>query len=492
MTNRYLPRTRLLFSVLLTMFACLTSAAQDASNDEYADSYVTVGQAGPLQGDVPLNTAAGYSKMETVYYELPLSEGDRIRGITFSGCNTGVPQQRHLTVWMEDTSYGLPTSGFTSFQYMKKVADGLFTVKSGGTEASPERILEIPFDTTLVYRRNMRLRLTIVCEDGTPGSAVYFVKALDLWDDTAVCASGSDASAFDHPSRVGRPLLTLMATRPVYYVSGTVSNEEGHGIAGATVTLRSASSPFGPAVEGTTDGDGHYRIRIEDGSQQYFAVVTAPGRVILDDYDMFTATGNPVKDYTLYGSVTYPVGKRSTLTLPFDPDPTVGCYYTLDRLEGTKVVFRRVLEPQANQPYVLFADRDYHVSLEGYDLTTVTPGQVNIGYSTLSFIGTYHVAGYSYDDAFVTSMTPVTLDESITPGIGLAAHALFMMNWELGKEYELAFDETAIDTQVYAPMQAGGRTSQQTVLVDLQGRRLSGHPARGLYIRDGKKVLFTK
>jgi hypothetical protein len=34
--------------------------------------------------------------------------------------------------------------------------------------------------------------------------------------------------------------------------------------------------------------------------------------------------------------------------------------------------------------------------------------------------------------------------------------------------------------------------SVRNAIFDLQGRRIAGHPARGLYIMDGKKVLLTE
>jgi hypothetical protein len=242
-----------------------------------------------------------------------------------------------------------------------------------------------------------------------------------------------------------------------HYVFGIVRDEEGQPVAGATVTLYAAYWSYGaaenaPVVKGTTDADGRYRIRIEDRGITYFPEVTALGHVILDYFDLFIVTDNLVKDYTLYGSVTYRAGVRSTLTLPFDPDPTVGRYYTLAGLDGKKVVFKRVLEPQANQPYVLFADRDYHVSLEGYDLTAVRPGSV--GFPKVCFFGTYYTTGYAPDDAVSGSMTSMGLDESRTTGIGYAAHAMLEIDWELAEDCELVFDDTPanqVDSIAYRP-----------------------------------------
>jgi hypothetical protein len=273
-------------------------------------------------------------------------------------------------------------------------------------------------------------------------------------------------------------------------VSGTVTDETGRGIAGAVVTLK-PEAYYLPEVSGETNDDGQYRISVEAGNARHFASIKAPGHTLLDDVIPLIPADNPVRDFTLYGTMTYRGGERSTIILPFAPDPTVGRYYTLDRLDGKKVIFRRVMEPQANQPYVLFADRDYHVSLEGYDLSAVTPGSINLGW--VSFFGIYNNGLVD----FASPMTPDILDEKedwVTddPLESMAMHALLLVYWELWYERELVFDDTPNDV---TGVKKQPRT-QHTALnpfYDLQGRRLNGKSAAcGLYIRGGKKVLITK
>ncbi len=475
-------RIFLSLSMLLAMSS--VASAQDGG-DEYVDCFVE-SDSGPLQSDVPLNTTTGCTKMEGIFNcVFQLTMGDIIRGIAFRGCNTGGLQQRHLTVYMEETNHSGTPRSFTPLQDMTKVADSIFTVKSGGTVAAPERILEIPFDTSFVYKRTF-LRLTIVCDDGMPGDEVRFSSARNEGGH-ALCASGDDVSSFGQTKLVTKPQLTLMVRKPVRYVSGTVTDEEGRGIANATVTLQHEDFIL-PDVSGITDADGHYRIRVESGNARYYAKVTAPGHTLLNDWRLIAAGENPVRDFTLYGSATYRAGERSTIILPFAPDPTVGRYYTLNRLEGNKVVFVRVSEPQANMPYVLFADRDYHVSLEGFDLTIV-PGSVELGW--VAFRGTYTNGG---EDSAFDSLVPIVLDDALASLYGyavdyIALHAELYVHWEINDDIEVVFVDTP--TQLHQPtMQAG---TPALPCCDLQGRHLSGKPTnRGLYINDGKKVLITK
>jgi hypothetical protein len=192
------------------------------------------------------------------------------------------------------------------------------------------------------------------------------------------------------PSLLSFLLMCITATAQeaggVGCVSGTVTDEAGRSIAGATVTLR-PEAYYLPEVSGVTNDDGQYRIYVEADNARHFVSIKAIGHTLLDDWNPLIPADNPVRDFTLYGTMTYRSGERSTIILPFAPDPTVGRYYTLDRLEGNKIIFKRVMEPQANMPYVLFAERDYHVSLEGYDLSTVTPGSIDLG--RVCFLGVY-------------------------------------------------------------------------------------------------------
>jgi hypothetical protein len=282
----------------------------------------------------------------------------------------------------------------------------------------------------------------------------------------------------DKPVRTGQPVATFTVATPVKYVSGTVADENGDGVAGATVTLTSNDGEQS-AYEAATDAEGRYSVRIEEGNKLYKARVFAPGHTLYqDDAENRPVLDNPVWNYTIYGSVTYPANKRSTIILPVAPDATVGRYYRLDRKEGNRIVFVREPMPQANIPYVLFAERDYVVSLEGMDLT-VQPGRVDI--EEVSFVGSY-LNSASY---YVTlENTPLCLDD--VSETGWAMHAWLWMYWMLSDNHELVFEEQVSGIQTAA---APGPAPSLLVLHDLQGRRLQTPPRKGVYISEGKKSV---
>ena len=478
LTRRFIAAS---FSLLLVALGHITARANDTSGDEYATTYVCKQKAGELQASVPLNTSAGYSKMEAVYEcyaDFSLCQGDRIGGLAFSGVNTGGAQQRHLEVWMEQTpSSSVPSGRFTSMDYLSKVFDGECTINSGGSSGQPERILEIVFDTPIVWQSG-NLRFTIICNDGRPGDEVLFCNAYGGRDCSFVSAADA-ASASSKPERTAMPLTTFIVSTPVRYVSGTVSDEQGKGIGGATVQL----TPWlttSPVLSAETDGDGHYRIRVETGNGEFSPTVWAPGHTRLESPERFTVKDNPVKDYTIYGSVTYPAGKRSTIILPTEPDATAGRYYTLTGRDGTRILFNRVMQPQANMPYVLFADRDYHVSLQDMDLS-IEPGMTHAGGLTL--------AGRYANGSIVVTTNTVLMQLDEASQTGEAMHALLLGDYTvLDPEYcELVFSDEVLSS-VAAPASVTGHA----VLYDLQGRRVGTQPRPGLYIRNGRKHVVSR
>jgi len=283
---------------------------------------------------------------------------------------------------------------------------------------------------------------------------------------------------FSHPWQTNRPLTTFKVACPVRYVSGIISDSDDKGVEGATVSLL-LHAREDMAISSTTDAEGYYIVRLEEGGARYSLHVTAPGHTAYEDDVDFYVTDNPVKNYKLYSRMTYPAGKRSTIILPVPPDATAGRYYTLSRRDGKTFIFERVLAPMANVPYVLFAERDYHVDLGALDLSA-EPYNIRLD-EGLSFVGTYTNGNYPYSTAIVS----IDLDEGGAPCEAMHAHLVGHYELLHDNDYEMVFSDmsSAISSVISAA------EIERHSLFDLQGRRLTTQPRRGLYIKDGKKIV---
>ena len=462
--------------VLLLLLFCWQTAAM--AQDEYATKEVVVGTASETQTIMPLATGEGCSMFETVFspmIDLPVCEGEKLCGISFMGYNRGAEQQRRVTVWLLQEASDRLANRFTPTSYMGKVFDGDCTIMHGGTAEKPETILCIDFDEPYTYNAFRPIRIVIGCTDGQAGNPVSFI-ADRSYGKTSLFVAGDDESAFDTPERMPyRPLTTFKVDTPVRYVSGMVTDGNGKGVAGAMVDFRLHWFQDTYDYTATTDADGSYSLRLEEGNKDYCIYVSCPGYTSYEDESYVTVMDNPTKNFTLYSSVTYPAGKRSTIVLPKAPDASVGRYYAFVGNEGSRFIFNRVTSPQANVPYVLFAERDYVVDLTGMDLATAQAG--TSGGDEARFVGCYSNGIY----AVINSNIHRSLDEQ--SNTGEAMHAYLAYHFMLDNNFTLVFndDDTGISDASAAETADGG------AVFDMQGRRLTGQPRRGLYIRDGRK-----
>ena len=423
--------------------------------EEYAYKEMASREGDTLRAEPLTVTTSRMSKMETIYRiqtDIRLCEGDLITGITFRGYNPGEEQTRHFTVWLKnDNSMGLPYE-FSSTDDMTKVFDGDCTIMNGGTIDKPENILYIVFQTPLSYINGYNIRMVVMSQCEAPGDPILFLQSGGVTAKSVYATSGQDGGFEEPISSDVMPFAVFTIATPVRYVSGTVTDEDAKGVAGATIRLRGMEWG-GLTYEGITDSEGKYRIRIEEGNKTYMPSASAPGHTSFSQVSGFSVKDNPTKDFTLYGSVTYPAKQQSTIILPVAPDATVGKYYRLSYRDGKKFFFVREPSPQANVPYVLFADRDYRVDLADMDLTIV-PGRTDI--DSLSLVGTYSNSIDAYADYI-----NYDLETNSTTGRAMHAHLYGHYKLLLEEDFELVFveeNEPIPVAEIGRPMLVGGKT----------------------------------
>ena len=468
---------------MVTLLAAAVAVAQENEPvGEYAYKEMASRKGDTLQVEPLVVTPSSMSKMEVIYRiqtDLRICEGDLIAGVTFKGYNPGQEQVRHLTVWlMNDNSIGL-SNNFFSTDKMTKVFDGDCKILSGGTKDKPEDILHIAFDTSLSYLNGYNLRMVIMSQGVASGDSVLFLQSRGITATSMYATTGQNGQ-LGEPSRSVMPFAVFTIATPVKYVSGTVTDEDAKGVAGATVKLRGTQWEE-TIYEGVTDSEGKYRIRIEEGNKMYAPSATAPGHTCFSNVSDFSVEGNPTKNFTLYGSVTYPANQQSSIILPVAPDATVGRYYRLARREGKKFIFERERSPQANVPYVLFADTDYKVDLSGMDLT-ITPGRTKAD-DMLSLVGSYRNGDNEY-----ANYIDRDLDTHSNTGRAMHAHLYGHYSLLLDDDYELVFvDSDTIAGNEYKPFIEDGKVWKT-------GYILSGNPVKCVeyYYFDGDTIIDGK
>ena len=490
---------QLFFLLLLVQTSVSAIADEDYANKEVTApmELSTVGTGVP----VIATKACSHAEMLYKHEYMNLMQGDFITQLTYNGYNPGEPFSRHITVWMSNTEQRnfnnqadmAPTSTMT------KVFDGDCTIAAGGSVNERIPLLTIPLDQPFEYG-GYTVRVVIESTGEPVSQDVCFEQYKERW----VCrytTAEENGGQWSEPEYSQFPLTTLTVATPVVNLTGTVCNQDKIPIPNATIQLKSTSYPSTTIYTGETDGDGNYAIRIEEGNKYYMATVSAPGCATYTE----TWRGTAVKeksqwDFTLYDAVAYKAGQRATIIMPVAPDASAGRYYRLDRTEGSQLVFEREPSPQANVPYVIFPDRDFSVDLKPLDLSgeagkTSVPG--------VDFVGSY----INYDFPTTTNQELIFLDETndggyefksdesyggnyVVGGRIAALRACIIENGWYGKD--IVFhddnsvqpgDEGTVGMSVLSG-KAGG-----TVTHDLQGRRMQGKPAKGVYILDGRKVV---
>ena len=196
--------------------------------------------------------------------------------------------------------------------------------------------------------------------------------------------------------------------------------------------------------------------------------------------------------------VTFTEGQMSTIVLPTEPDASKGKYYRLDRVEEGKIIFEQELQPRAHVPYIIVPSEDFSIELSAQELEGLTGDTVSV--EGVSFIGTYHREEINPKEGFSVRIIDTTPDCSHLSGeeqgvslyVG-ALRAYLLVHWDdpynpggtkaPTDKMEIVLRDTPNSLQMVNDKSSNGKC------FDLQGRRLSGRPAQGLYIEKGQKKL---
>lgn len=190
------------------------------------------------------------------------------------------------------------------------------------------------------------------------------------------------------------------------------------------------------------------------------------------------------------GYVYFTKGQWATIILPIAPDTDKGIYYKLDRYENNQIIFVEEPRPQARTPYIIVPKEDFYIDLstldlEGYILgKTAINGISFIGYCYSDYVGCKD--GYYY---IIIDNTPDCYkgDNLDYPIIG-ALRAYIEVDWRVfpGEKIEEVILMTNTTSMRLLPVKTQNKAER---IYDLQGRRLSSEPSKGIYIQNGRKHI---
>ena len=464
------------------------------ADDEYAYKEViapnevySVGIGTPLIATKPCTHAEMLYKQEY----MNIYRGDLVTQLTYKGYNLGEAFTRHFVVWMANTQQRdiRDQYGMTPSESMTKVFEGDCTIAAGGSADECIPLLTITLDQPFEYG-GYTIRVVIESSGVTAAQEVFFEQYRFRWQ--SCYATAEELGGWSQSDYAQFPITTLTVATPVVNLTGAVFNQDSIPIPGATIQMKSTDWPTPVVYSGVSDDNGNYSIRIEEGSRSYLATVSAPGCATYTETWWGTKVKDvPKMDFTLYDAVEYKTGQRATIMLPVAPDTSKGKYFRMDRTEGKQLIFERELSPQANVPYVIFPDMDFSIDLKSLDLT-MKPGRTDI--PGIAFVGSY----INYDFPLTDNQELLFMDETSDCGLEYFYNDLFGWfagGWRIaalraciiedrwyGKD--LVFHD---DTSGIAPSNCNKTTD--VGIYDLQGRRVT-KMKHGIYIKDGKKIIF--
>jgi hypothetical protein len=121
----------------------------------------------------------------------------------------------------------------------------------------------------------------------------------------------------------------------------------------------------------------------------------------------------------------------------------------------------------------------------------------------ISFIGSYSHEEFSYQEGFyidIIDTTPDCLDDWFGSGKAIVGplRAYLTVNWDdpisqdgtRGPKEKMEIVLKDHGTGINEIQNSKSKIQNEGAIFDLQGRRISDKPARGIYIRNGKKVVI--
>ena len=198
-------------------------------------------------------------------------------------------------------------------------------------------------------------------------------------------------------------------------------------------------------------------------------------------------------------TVSYTKDQMATIILPIMPDASKGKYYGLDRCEEGKIIFTEEREPKARTPYIIVPNEDFSIDLDKLELESLLSDTVSV--KGAMFIGSYNSAERDCQEGFYIDIIDSTPDCQIIgtdqrkAAVG-ALRAYLVAPWDdpynpggsrgITEKRELVLKDNPNGIESLIP----NPSLREGSIYDLQGRRLSGKPSRGIYIKDHRKVAI--
>ena len=207
--------------------------------------------------------------------------------------------------------------------------------------------------------------------------------------------------------------------------------------------------------------------------------------------------------------VTFSAGQMATIVLPTEPDASKGKYYRLAGCKDGEIIFEQELQPRAHVPYIIMPSEDFSIDPAELELAGLTGDTVSV--DGVRFIGTYMrevlpSLGGDGGSSFYYDIIDQTPDCSPLPGEGQgvrllvgALRAYLLVDWKTtgwNDPYTQGGTKTPLEKMPIVlrdnatsiagcPQMVNGKSSNGKCY-DLQGRRISEKPSRGIYIEGGK------
>lgn len=450
-------------------------------SEEKGDKVATVGTKSNT-GSYLLYGGYKLNESETIYTveKLGFTDNKTLTGVLFKGTKTSDDQVKHIKVYLQNTKDATPTMTRgveLPVESMTLVYEGDYTLKKGETD-----LLDLTFTTPFSYQKDMNLRMVI---QGSSDNKVYQTNyEVETADQTHFKYRNHDTNLSGvSPSSTYLPVANFTIQVLPATVSGIVTTVDGKSpLADAEVTLTSDNVIY----RATTDAEGKYQATVYQVEKTYSATMKKDAVEKTKTDITFAPDQTTEVNFILDGAVTFKKGQASTLILATAPDAAKGDYYELSAVSGNQVVFTKVETPQANTPYVFMAKDDY--STETISVPTTEAGAKTIG--DVTFQGIYDYKNLVSDETttyygFRASDGTFVKVGKTKGAVIYPMHAYIKVSGsESSKELRFFFEDNEATTIVGTLVDAEDKAE----LYDLNGRRVSKNQAKGVVVKNGKKL----
>ena len=450
-------------------------------SEEKGDKVATVGTKSDtgfhlLHGGFKLNES------ETIYTveKLGFTDNKILTGVLFKGTKTSDDQVKHIKVYLQNTEDVTPTMTRgveLPVESMTLVYEGDYTLKKGETD-----LLDLKFTTPFSYQKDMNLRMVI---QGSSDNKIWQTNyEVEKADQTHFKYRNHDTDlSLATPSTTYLPVANFTIEVLPATVSGIVTTVDGTSpLADAEVTLTSDNVIY----RATTDAEGKYQATVYQVEKTYSATMKKDAVEKTKTDITFAPDQTTEVNFILDGAVTFKKGQASTLILATAPDAAKGDYYELSAVSDNQVVFTKVETPQANTPYVFMAKDDY--TTETISVPTTEAGAKTIG--DVTFQGIYDYKNLVSDETttyygFRASDGTFVKVGKTKGAVIYPMHAYIKVSGsESSKELRFFFEDNEATTIVGTLVDAEDKAE----LYDLNGRRVSKNQAKGVVVKNGKKL----